>query len=128
MADRAPNPRSRPVRHPPSRSPRGEVFATLSRDRARTRSMACRATHWRRLGIARRPRVRNTMPVILVTIATVTSACTKHEAPPPSPAPEVYVVPVVQKDVPVYLDLVGQTEGSQDVEIRARVEGFLESM
>jgi len=35
---------------------------------------------------------------------------------------------VVQKDVPEYLELVGQTEGYQDVEIRARVEGFLDSM
>ena len=35
---------------------------------------------------------------------------------------------VIQKDVPVYLELVGQTAGSQDVEIRARVEGFLETV
>jgi membrane fusion protein (multidrug efflux system) len=32
----------------------------------------------------------------------------------------------VQQDVPVYLELVGQTSGAQDVEIRARVEGYLE--
>ena len=42
--------------------------------------------------------------------------------------PEVYVADVVQKDVPVYLELVGQTQGFQDVEIRARVEGFLETV
>ena len=30
--------------------------------------------------------------------------------------------------MPVYLDLVGQTQGFQDVEIRARVEGFLETV
>jgi len=35
------------------------------------------------------------------------------------------VAEVVQKDVPVYLEVVGQTKGSQDVEIRARVEGYL---
>ena len=35
---------------------------------------------------------------------------------------------VVQKDVPVYLELVGQTRGSQDVEIRARVEGYLDKV
>jgi membrane fusion protein (multidrug efflux system) len=40
--------------------------------------------------------------------------------------PEVYVADVVQRDVPVYLELVGQTKGSQDVEIRARVEGYLD--
>jgi membrane fusion protein (multidrug efflux system) len=38
------------------------------------------------------------------------------------------VAPVTQKDVPVYLELVGQTVGYQDVEIRARVEGILEAM
>jgi membrane fusion protein (multidrug efflux system) len=38
------------------------------------------------------------------------------------------VTTVVQKDVPIYLELVGQTEGFQDVDVRARVEGFLESV
>ena len=54
-------------------------------------------------------------------------ACEKPAPPAPLP-PEVYVTPVVQKDVPTYLDLVGQTEGNQDVDVRARVEGFLETM
>jgi membrane fusion protein (multidrug efflux system) len=35
---------------------------------------------------------------------------------------------VAVKDVPVYLELAGQTEGFEDVDIRARVEGFLESV
>ena len=30
--------------------------------------------------------------------------------------------------MPVYLDLVGQTQGFQDTDVRARVEGFLESV
>jgi len=59
--------------------------------------------------------------------AAFAAACEKPQAAPP-PAPEVYVVTVVQKDVPTYLDLVGQTEGEQDVDVRARVEGFLETM
>jgi membrane fusion protein (multidrug efflux system) len=67
-----------------------------------------------------------TMLAVLMT-AALGGACEKP-APPPAPPPEVYVTDVVQKDVPVYLDLVGQTQGSQDVEIRARVEGFLESV
>jgi membrane fusion protein (multidrug efflux system) len=53
--------------------------------------------------------------------------CSKKEAPPPPP-PEVLVAEVVQKDVPIYIELVGSTLGSQDVEIRARVEGFLISI
>jgi len=55
-------------------------------------------------------------------------ACREQPAPVAPPAPEVYVTPVVQKDVPEYLELVGQTQGFQDVEIRARVEGFLETV
>ena len=35
---------------------------------------------------------------------------------------------VVQQDVPVYVEAVGETRGSQTVEIRARVSGFLEGM
>jgi membrane fusion protein (multidrug efflux system) len=56
-------------------------------------------------------------------VATTVAGC-KTEAPAAA-APEVYVADVVQKDVPVYLELVGQTRGFQDVEIRARVEGYL---
>lgn len=65
--------------------------------------------------------------LILATIVFAASgaACSEKAAPPPPPPPEVYVTPVVQRDVPVYVELVGQTYGYQDVEIRARVEGFL---
>jgi membrane fusion protein (multidrug efflux system) len=60
----------------------------------------------------------------VVTASVLCGACEKP-APVAAPPPEVYVADVVQKDVPVYLELVGQTVGFQDVEIRARVEGFL---
>ena len=40
----------------------------------------------------------------------------------------VQVVQAERKDVPLYLDMVGSTYGTQDVPIRARVEGFLETM
>src|SRR5512147_2489132 len=58
-------------------------------------------------------------------VAIAAAACSK-KGTPAGAAPEVYVADVVQKDVPVYLELVGQTKGSQDVEIRARVEGYLD--
>jgi len=51
--------------------------------------------------------------------------CGKEQAPAAA-TPEVFVAEVVQRDVPVYAELVGQTRGSQDIEIRARVEGYLE--
>jgi membrane fusion protein (multidrug efflux system) len=44
------------------------------------------------------------------------------------PALPVGVATVVRKDVPLEIEMVGATLGAQDVPIRARVEGFLESM
>jgi membrane fusion protein (multidrug efflux system) len=55
------------------------------------------------------------------------AACSEPPAPAPPPT-EVYVTSVIQRDVPVYLELVGQAAGFQDVDIRARVEGFLETV
>jgi len=68
-----------------------------------------------------------TLLVLTAVTCTLNAACEKPAAVAPPP-PEVYVAPVIQKDVPVYLDLVGQTQGFQDVDIRARVEGFLDSV
>ena len=73
---------------------------------------------------ADRPR---TLIVAAISAAVLTGACEKPAAVAPPPS-EVYVADVIQKDVPVYLDLVGQTQGFQDVDIRARVEGFLETV
>lgn len=64
----------------------------------------------------------------LIAAASIAAACEKPAPPAPPPPTEVTVAPVTQKDVPVYLELVGQTVGYQDVEIRARVEGILETM
>ena len=71
----------------------------------------------------RRPRLR---PAHVVTLAVAIGfgGCAEKQTPP-SPA-EVVVTEAVQKDVPVIMELVGQTRGSQDVEIRARVEGYLD--
>ena len=41
------------------------------------------------------------------------------------PAPEVEVVEVVQKDVPIYSEWVGTTEGLVNAKIRAQVSGYL---
>ena len=67
------------------------------------------------------------MFVLAAAAAALNGACEKPAAVAPPP-PEIYVAQVVQKDVPTYLDLVGQTQGFQDVEIRARVEGFLDTV
>jgi membrane fusion protein, multidrug efflux system len=66
------------------------------------------------------------VPVVAGLLAA-SFGCGKKEAPPPPP-PEVKVAPVVQRDVPIYVDAIGQTRGSTEIEVRARVEGFLESV
>ena len=71
--------------------------------------------------------LRRTVLAVGVVAAALSLACEKP-APPPPPPPEVYVTAVTQRDVPVYLELVGQAKGYQDVDIRARVEGFLETV
>src|SRR5512134_64946 len=48
------------------------------------------------------------------------------KSPPPPPPPSVTVMPVQVRDVPVYREFTGETKGADDVEIRARVAGFLE--
>lgn len=54
------------------------------------------------------------------------TACQGDQAPV-AQAPEVSVVEVVKRDTRITQDFVGQTLGSTDIPIRARVEGFLES-
>ncbi len=54
-------------------------------------------------------------------------ACGRSEPPAP-PLLEIPVVEVIQRDQPIELEMVGQTLGSVDIPIRARVEGVLESM
>ncbi|HSE41630.1 MAG TPA: efflux RND transporter periplasmic adaptor subunit [Acidobacteriota bacterium] len=56
------------------------------------------------------------------------SACKKEEPPPPPPPPDVKVAVVLQKTVPIYVENIGETTGASDVEIRARVEGFVQSV
>ena len=60
-------------------------------------------------------------------LATVEVGCGKQEAPAPPP-PDVKVATVLQKDVPIYLEAIGQTRGSTEIEVRARVEGFLQTV
>jgi membrane fusion protein (multidrug efflux system) len=71
-------------------------------------------------------RTRTLFPIAVAVIGFWTGC--RQPAPPATVPPEVYVTPVIQRDVPIYLDLAGQTEGFQDVDIRARVEGFLQSV
>ena len=70
---------------------------------------------------------RSAFMVAMAAAALAFVGCRKQEAPP-SPPPEVKVATVLQKDVPIYVEAIGQTRGSTEIEVRARVEGFLETV
>jgi len=71
---------------------------------------------------------RNATLFLCVVVLVAVSACAREAPPVAPPPPEVLVAEPLQRDVPVSMELVGQAVGFQDVEIRARVEGFLETM
>ncbi|MFL6259021.1 MAG: efflux RND transporter periplasmic adaptor subunit [Thermoanaerobaculia bacterium] len=60
-----------------------------------------------------------------VVCATIAGCHGKPAAPPPQGPPSVVVTQVVQRDVPVYQEWIGTTEGNVNAEIRPRAEGYL---
>jgi RND family efflux transporter MFP subunit len=73
------------------------------------------------------PYARRLAGVAPIALILVLAACNRapevRAAPKP---PSVTVVAVAQRPVPVYGQYVGQTEAVKTVEVRARVEGFIE--
>ena len=63
--------------------------------------------------------------LLCIGLATLLGGCGKTEAPQPQPR-EVTVLAVEPKDTPVTFEFVGNTASSQQVEVRARVDGFLD--
>ena len=66
-------------------------------------------------------------PILAAALAACT-ASSGHEAGGPGgrrPAPEVSVITVTPHPVPLSFEYVGQTAGSREVEVRARVTGIL---
>ncbi len=66
------------------------------------------------------------LSILIVGGLTIFTSCKNKntEAPPP----EIQVINVIKKDVPLTRDFVGQIYGFQDIPIRARVEGYLEGV
>ncbi len=68
---------------------------------------------------------------ILITAlvsATLLAACKQKEEKKADVVPDVNVVAAGQKTIPVYTEYVGQTYGQSDVDIHARVDGWVLSM
>ena len=66
--------------------------------------------------------------LVLGAIAAVSGACQKKTETTAVAPVEVKVVAALQRDMPVTREWVGQTMGAVDIEIRARVDGWLESI
>jgi membrane fusion protein (multidrug efflux system) len=66
--------------------------------------------------------------LVLSALLLLAAACEKDKKPQAAPPPEIPVVDVIQRDEPLGFDLVAQLRGYEDVEIRARVEGYLRSI
>jgi membrane fusion protein (multidrug efflux system) len=76
--------------------------------------------------------VNGARPIRLLLLACaialgVTGCGRKQDAAPAAP-PEVKVITAVEQDVPITREWVGQTIGAVDIEIRARVPGWLKGV
>ena len=67
--------------------------------------------------------------VAITAVVTLLAACDSSEkAASQAPALTVRVIQSSVQDVPLSVEMVGTTMGNQDVPIRTRVEGYLETM
>ncbi len=66
------------------------------------------------------------LPLLFLAALTLLPGCKKQAATPAARPPEVTVMSVAQQDTPVDFEFTAQTQSSREVEIRARVDGFLE--
>jgi RND family efflux transporter MFP subunit len=73
----------------------------------------------------RNPIFKGAMPVVSLILPIVLSGCKKGEEARPAAPPEVRVVAVEQRDVPIYREWVGTLEGEVNATISAQVGGYL---
>ena len=67
-------------------------------------------------------------PLASVALALLVGACSKEAPPPARAAPEVTVLTIEPQSIPYTPTFVAQTESSRQVNIVARVSGFLDSI
>jgi RND family efflux transporter MFP subunit len=73
------------------------------------------ARTWRRVALG----------VLAAILATAGVGCKRAVTSTPPPPPNVVVVAVIQKDVPVYSEWVGTTEGFVNAQIYPKISGYL---
>jgi membrane fusion protein, multidrug efflux system len=69
--------------------------------------------------------LRGSLPAFILVSLAALSGCSKPEQANQAPPPDVQVVSVVEKDVPVYREWVGSSVGDVDATISAQVSGYL---
>jgi len=72
-------------------------------------------------------RTRGNSPIVVLTLALsiFVSGCNKTQATAATQVPEVEVVPVEQRDVPVYGEWVATLDGYVNAQIRPQVSGYI---
>lgn len=75
----------------------------------------------------KRPQPREMLALVVAAAALTATSC-KKQAPPPPPPPAVVVLDLAPTNVPLHTEFIGQLDSPQNVEIRARVEGFVDQM
>src|SRR6478609_11878044 len=74
------------------------------------------------------PLVSSAWPLAMAVLAMLVGACSKEAPPPARAAPEVTVLTIEPQSIPYMPTYVAQTESSRQVNIVARVSGFLDSI
>jgi len=70
---------------------------------------------------------RYIVPILVLGFSIFLQEC-KDQGSSQLPPPNVQVVEVIQSDIPINQEFVGQIYGMYDISIRSRVEGFLEGI
>jgi membrane fusion protein (multidrug efflux system) len=65
------------------------------------------------------------MKKLVLALGALAAACGEEAPPPPPPVP-VQITAVASRDVPVIAEFTGEVRGAEDVQVMARVAGFLQ--
>lgn len=71
------------------------------------------------------PKVAASLWLVILSALTLVHCKGETASTPPPPVPQVEVAEVIQKDVPIFSEWVGTTDGLVNAEIRSQVTGYL---
>ena len=74
------------------------------------------------------PPTRASLCALLLSVAALALSSCKKEAAAPPPPPTVEVTKITPTNTPSSIEFIGQLDSPQNVDVRARVEGFVDKM